>query len=164
MASRFSAAELERIGVWYDFSALPQEPKSGLEQDALDELLPSLPEIQRLSRTLICSDFGGMVTYAKRAWCFLEFFGSIEQEAEFVSGISYRQAYSQAVAENEAAALTYSLAYLLLSKLGREEARWRCDKCGLEELSHTVLNTSHDCTSSRTDDAILGVCERLAQL
>jgi hypothetical protein len=61
---------LDRIFLWYDYSCLPQAPRSSEDELLFRTCLPHLPTIQLLGRTAILLD--DAVDYLSRAWCSLE--------------------------------------------------------------------------------------------
>jgi hypothetical protein len=63
-------ALLECIFVWYDYSCMPQAPRTEEEDREFREGLQSLIAIQAMSRTLVLLD--GVEDYLSRAWCTLE--------------------------------------------------------------------------------------------
>ncbi|MFS8101157.1 hypothetical protein LFM09_28940 [Lentzea alba] len=61
---------LTRVHVWYDYSCMPQEPRTPEEQAVFEEGLTHLEIHQLLSRTAILLDDAD--DYLTRAWCTLE--------------------------------------------------------------------------------------------
>ena len=63
---------LDELGVWYDFSCLPQAPRSPLEEEAFVQTLRELPAMlhERDVTTLILRSASD--DYEDRAWCFAE--------------------------------------------------------------------------------------------
>ncbi|AMY10829.1 hypothetical protein LuPra_04072 [Luteitalea pratensis] len=60
----------ERVFLWYDYSCLPQPPRSADDERFFRRALPHLPSIQLLGRTAILLD--DAEDYLSRAWCALE--------------------------------------------------------------------------------------------
>jgi hypothetical protein len=60
----------ERIFLWYDYSCMPQEPRSAEDERLFRQALPHLPSMQLLGRTAILLD--DAEDYLSRAWCTLE--------------------------------------------------------------------------------------------
>ena len=60
----------ERIFLWYDYSCMPQAPRSVEDERLFRQALPHLPSIQLLGRTAILLD--DAEDYLSRAWCTLE--------------------------------------------------------------------------------------------
>lgn len=63
-------ALLDHIYIWYDYSCMPQRPRTDSEEQEFREALESLVAFQALSRTLVLLD--GVEDYLSRAWCTLE--------------------------------------------------------------------------------------------
>ncbi|MGW7053561.1 hypothetical protein [Streptomyces sp. NPDC054887] len=61
---------LERIHLWYDFSCMPQTPRSPEEDALFQRTLKSLSLLQFAGRTLVLLD--DVADYLGRAWCSLE--------------------------------------------------------------------------------------------
>ncbi|ATL67256.1 hypothetical protein [Nocardia terpenica] len=61
---------LDRVFVWYDYSCLPQQPRTPLEQQAFEQDLRETEIHQLLGRTAILLDDAD--DYLTRAWCTLE--------------------------------------------------------------------------------------------
>lgn len=63
---------LEQIGIWYDFSCLPQGKRSAREEEVFARAMISLPRLlaERTVTTLILRSDGD--DYESRAWCFTE--------------------------------------------------------------------------------------------
>jgi hypothetical protein len=59
------------IGFWYDFTCLPQEPRSHQESQDFNNALFHLHEFLRVVEVLALRDFDDK--YSERAWCELEF-------------------------------------------------------------------------------------------
>lgn len=60
----------DRVMIWYDFSCLPQEPRTESEQAEFEEGLRRLHHFQVLGRTVVLLDRAE--TYLTRAWCVFE--------------------------------------------------------------------------------------------
>jgi hypothetical protein len=60
----------ERIFLWYDYSCMPQAPRSVEDERLFRQALPHLPSMQLLGRTAILLD--DAEDYLSRAWCTLE--------------------------------------------------------------------------------------------
>jgi hypothetical protein len=61
---------LARVHLWYDFSCLPQEPRTAAEQAEFEDGIGRLRVFQMLSRTAVLLDEAD--DYLGRAWCTLE--------------------------------------------------------------------------------------------
>ncbi|MEJ8653564.1 hypothetical protein WKI65_37350 [Streptomyces sp. MS1.AVA.3] len=61
---------LERIHIWYDYTCVPQAPRTPEEQGLFRRTLESLFLLQFAGRTLVLLD--DVVDYLGRAWCSLE--------------------------------------------------------------------------------------------
>lgn len=61
---------LERIHLWYDYSCVPQAPRTPEEQALFRRTLQSLSLLQFAGRTLVLLD--DVADYLSRAWCSLE--------------------------------------------------------------------------------------------
>ncbi|HEX2206237.1 MAG TPA: ankyrin repeat domain-containing protein [Longimicrobium sp.] len=166
LAARLDPHELPRVGIWYDYSVLPQKPLRAREQAAYAALLPRIPEIQARSHTLVCGDVDGIRDYAARGWCLLEYHGGTPVSAEYASGeIPYRVALGHAVARDEAAAVLHALAYVVLRHVSLEEAPWRCPGCGTAELDSRELKEGHRCLAEgEVDPEIRDAWARLDQI
>ncbi len=60
----------DRVMIWYDFSCLPQEPRTEPEQAEFEEGLRRLHHFQWLGRTVVLLDRAE--SYLTRAWCVFE--------------------------------------------------------------------------------------------
>ena len=61
-----------RIGFWYDFSCLPQKPRTKNEEDVFRRDLKRLPEIQAHCKTRVVCRFVELPAHLHRGWCLLE--------------------------------------------------------------------------------------------
>ncbi|GAA0531182.1 hypothetical protein [Saccharopolyspora thermophila] len=61
---------LDRVHLWYDYSCLPQEPRTPAEQEEFEQGLRRLAVLQVLGRTAVLLDDAD--DYLTRAWCTLE--------------------------------------------------------------------------------------------
>ncbi|GAA2775732.1 hypothetical protein GCM10010521_62830 [Streptomyces rameus] len=61
---------LERIHIWYDYTCVPQAPRSPEEQELFRKTLEALFLLQFAGRTLVLLD--DVADYLGRAWCSLE--------------------------------------------------------------------------------------------
>jgi len=61
---------LERVHIWYDYSCLPQEPRTADEQVEFEQGMRQLGLLQLVGRTAILLDEAD--DYLTRAWCTLE--------------------------------------------------------------------------------------------
>ncbi|HEX8830270.1 MAG TPA: hypothetical protein VF705_03840, partial [Longimicrobium sp.] len=166
LAARLAPHELDRVGIWYDYSVLPQGPRAAREQAAYAALLSRIPEIQARSHTVVCGDFDGIRDYAARGWCLLEYHGDTTVGSDYASGeIPYRQALGHAVARDEAAAVLHALAYVVLRHVSLDETPWQCPRCGRQELDCSELKAAHRCLADGgPDPAVLAAWECLDQI
>jgi hypothetical protein len=166
LASRLSDAELVNVGLWYDYSVVPQEPLSDAEAGVLQALLPLIPEIQAAAHTLLCGTVDSIESYSRRAWCLIEYYCGAPVENDFAFGrVSYRQALSHAVATDVTAAVLQSLAYVTLQYVSTEEGTWQCPKCGGAELINSQLEEDHQCLPDGSiDNNILAAWARLDRI
>lgn len=63
-------ALLGQFRVWYDYSCMPQEPRTPEEESRFEMLLAQLGLIQTLGRTVVVLD--GVEQYLSRGWCTYE--------------------------------------------------------------------------------------------
>ncbi|MDI3417583.1 hypothetical protein [Streptomyces luteolus] len=70
---------LERIHIWYDYTCVPQAPRSPEEQGLFRRTLESLFLLQFAGRTLVLLD--DVADYLGRAWCSLEAATSLSSTA-----------------------------------------------------------------------------------
>src|SRR6185436_4242309 len=166
LAARLAPHDLARVGIWYDYSVLPQAPRLAREQAAYAALLPRIPEIQARSHTLVCGDLEGIRDYAARGWCLLEYHGGTAVSADYASGgIPYRYALGHAVARDETASVLHALAYVILRHLSLDETPWQCPGCGTKELDSSVLKAAHRCLpDGEVDPAIRAAWVHLDQI
>ena len=61
---------MSRIFLWYDYSCVPQPPRSESEEAVFRQGLQYLNSIQILGRTMVLLDY--VEDYVSRAWCTLE--------------------------------------------------------------------------------------------
>lgn len=61
---------LERVFLWYDYSCMPQVPRTIEEEEQFHQGLGKLDTIQMISRSAVLLD--DLADYAGRAWCTLE--------------------------------------------------------------------------------------------
>ncbi|MEE1754592.1 hypothetical protein [Streptomyces sp. SP18CS02] len=59
-----------RVRLWYDYSCVPQAPRTDAEQRLFERTMRGLPLLQTVARTLIVLD--DTADYLSRAWCHLE--------------------------------------------------------------------------------------------
>jgi hypothetical protein len=76
---------LGRLHVWYDYSCMPQSPRTADEQALFDQTLARLTWLQVSARTLILLD--DVLDYLGRAWCNFEA-GTATRMSGFVDVIS----------------------------------------------------------------------------
>ena len=166
LAARLAPHEVARVGIWYDHSVLPQQPRPPREQAAYAALLPRIPEIQARCHTVVCGDLDGIADYASRGWCLLEYHGGAEVSADYASGeIPYRHALGHAVARDEEAAVLHALGYAILRHVVLDEAPWQCPRCGRTELDSGALKAAHLCLSEgEVDPEIATAWARLDQV
>lgn len=151
LITRIKEVDLKKVGIWYDYSVLPQKRTSIWEKSAFHSLIKKIPEIQALSQTIICGNLNGILQYANRGWCVLEYFGAASVEPDFISGgIPYRQALGHAIAKTPDKAVLQALAYLLLQESSADENVWTCPMCGLIELNNASIKKNHVCVDGKT--------------
>ena len=71
----------EYDSVFYDFSCMPQFPRSVQEEKQFKEMLNKMNRLYRFNTVFITR--GGCETYSQRAWCFCEWFLSLGNQIGF---------------------------------------------------------------------------------
>jgi hypothetical protein len=68
-------ARARRVGLWYDFMCLPQEPRSSGDEAKLTELLPNVVLLPAVCHPLVV--LNGDTEFGSRAWCVAEAFAGL---------------------------------------------------------------------------------------
>jgi hypothetical protein len=158
----------------YDYSVLPQHPRTPVEQEAFASLLSVLNDIQfACSRFVIVDTLAGLPDYCSRAWCVCEMY--VASSSPNLKADVHRPGH--AVAASPRAYLELCVALVMLApqrhddtRFGHVQTSWTCPRCGGVEAytvgdSHEAWIDAHrqtECQPLARELAQLRLLERLA--